>query len=136
LQISCRVPHAVICLLSALWFHEIGTQKPDEVWIALDAKAWTPKLDSPPIRIVRFSGEAQRHGVQEHDIEGGRIRVYSPAKTVADCFKFRHKIGINAAVGALRACYLQKKLSAGELWEAARVCRMTNVMRPYVESLP
>lgn len=135
LQVSHKVPRAVICLLSALRFHEIGTQMPSEVWIALDAKAWAPKTNYPPMRIVRFSGEALRFGVQEHRVGGGIFKVYSPAKTVADCFKFRHKIGIDVALEALRECYRQKKASMNELWEAAKVCRVTNVMRPYMESL-
>jgi predicted transcriptional regulator of viral defense system len=135
LEISHKVPKAVICLLSALRFHGIGTQIPSEVWIALDVKAWTPRIKSPSVRIVRFSGEALRFGVQEHFIEGRAIRVYSPAKTVADCFKFRHKIGIDVALEALRDCCRQKKTSMSELWEAAKVCRVANVMRPYMESL-
>jgi predicted transcriptional regulator of viral defense system len=108
---------------------------PSEVWIAINVKAWTPKINYPPVRIARFSGEALRFGIQEHRIEGGSLRVYSPAKTVADCFKFRHKIGVDVALEALRECYRQKKASMNELWEAAKVCRVTNVIRPYMESL-
>ena len=133
LEISHRVPKAVICLLSALRFHEIGTQMPSEVWIALDGKAWAPKITHPPLRIVRFSGAALRYGVQVRRVEGGTLRVFSPAKTVADCFKFRHKIGVDVAFEALRECYRQKKATMDELWEAAKVCRVTNVMRPYLE---
>ena len=135
LEVSRRVPKAVICLLSALWFHEIGTQAPHELWIAIDVKAWTPKISSPAVRIVRFSGEALRFGVQEKEISGGMIRVFSPAKTVADCFKFRHKIGMDVALEALREAYRQKKASMNDLWEAAKVCRVANVMKPYLESL-
>jgi predicted transcriptional regulator of viral defense system len=130
-----RIPKAVICLLSALRFHDIGTQMPSEVWIALDVKAWTPKIKYPPVRIVRFSGKALRFGVQEHDVQSGRVRVYSPAKTVADCFKFRYKIGSDIAVEALRECLREKKATVDQLWEAAKVCRVANVMRPYMESL-
>jgi predicted transcriptional regulator of viral defense system len=135
IELAHRVPKAVVCLLSALRFHQIGTQAPSEVWIALDVKAWEPKIKYPPIRLVRFSGNALRFGVQEHRIDGARIRVYSPAKTVADCFKFRHKIGNDVALEALRECYRHKKASMDELWEAAKVCRVANVMRPYMESL-
>jgi predicted transcriptional regulator of viral defense system len=135
LEVSRRVPKGVICLLSALSFHEIGTQVPSEVWIAIDVKAWTPRIISPALRIVRFSGDALRFGVQEKHVTGGKIRVYSPAKTVADCFKFRHKIGLDVALEALRECYRQKKASMNELFEAAKVCRVANVMRPYLESL-
>jgi predicted transcriptional regulator of viral defense system len=135
LAVSRKVPKAVVCLLSALRFHEIGTQAPFEVWMALDVKAWAPKIGSPSVRIVRLSGDALHFGVQEREISGGTIRVSSPAKTVADCFKFRHKIGIAVALEALRDCYRQKKATMNELWEAAKVCRVANVMKPYMESL-
>ena len=135
LEVSRRVPKAVICLLSALKFHEIGTQVPHEVWIAIDVKAWAPKIDSPAVRIVRFSGNALHFGIQQKKISGLEIRVYSPAKTVADCFKFRNKIGMDVALEALRDCYRQKKASMDELWEAAKICRVANVMKPYLESL-
>jgi predicted transcriptional regulator of viral defense system len=135
LEVSRRVPKGVICLLSALNFHGIGTQVPHEVWIAIDVKAWTPRITSPAVRIVRFSGNALHFGIQEKEVSGGKIRVYSPAKTVADCFKFRHKIGLDVALEALRDCYRQKKATMNQLWEAAKVCRVANVMRPYLESL-
>jgi predicted transcriptional regulator of viral defense system len=135
LEVSRKVPKAVICLLSALRFHEIGTQAPHEVWIAIDVKAWAPRISSPSVRIVRLSGDSLHFGVKEHEISGGMIRVFSPAKTVADCFKFRHKIGLDVALEALRECYRLKKASMNELWEAAKVCRVRNVMKPYLESL-
>jgi predicted transcriptional regulator of viral defense system len=135
LEVSRKVPKGVICLLSALSFHEIGTQVPNEVWIAIDVKAWPPRTTSPSLRIIRFSGDALHFGVQQRQIMGGKIRVFSPAKTVADCFKFRHKIGMDVALEALRECYRQKKASMNELFEAAKVCRVANVMRPYLESL-
>ena len=125
----------MVCLLSALKFHEIGTQVPNEIWIAIDVKAWTPKIDSPAVRIVRFSGNALHFGIQQKKINGLKIRVFSPAKTVADCFKFRNKIGTDVALEALRDCYRKRKASMDELWEAAKVCRVANVMRPYLESL-
>ena len=135
LEVSRKAPKAVICLLSALKFHEIGTQVPHEVWIAIDVKAWAPKIDTPAIRIVRFSGEALRFGIEKKRISGQEIRVFNPAKTVADCFKFRNKIGVDVALEALRDCYRQKKASMDELWEAAKICRVANVMKPYLESL-
>lgn len=135
LEVSRKIPKGVICLLSSLRFHEIGTQSPAEVWVALDFKAWAPKIASPPVRIIRLSGEVLHYGIQEKEISGGTIRVFSPAKTVADCFKFRHKIGTDVALEALRDCYRQKKASMNQLWEAAKVCRVANVMRPYLESL-
>jgi predicted transcriptional regulator of viral defense system len=135
IQVSHKAPKAVICLLSALRFHEIGTQLPSEVWIAIDTKARAPKIEYPAVRIVRFSGEALHFGMQRRDVGGTAIKVYTPAKTVADCFKFRHKIGIDVALEALRECYRQKKTSMEELWQAAKVCRVANVMRPYMEAL-
>jgi predicted transcriptional regulator of viral defense system len=135
LEVSHKVPRGVICLLSALRFHEIGTQMPTEVWLAINVKSRSPKIRHPPIRVVRFSGAALQFGVQEQDVHGGRIRVYSPAKTVADCFKFRNKIGTDVALEALRECHRQKKATLDELWDAAKVCRVSNVIRPYLESV-
>ena len=129
-----RVPHGVVCLLSALQFHGLTTQAPFEVWMAIDAKARLPRVDYPPLRIVRFSGVALTAGVQEHTIEGVTVRVYAPAKTVADCFKYRNKVGIDVAIEALRDCLRQRQATSDELWEAARACRMTNVIRPYLEA--
>jgi predicted transcriptional regulator of viral defense system len=135
LEVSCKAPKAVICLLSALRFHAIGTQNPHEIWIAIDVKAWTPRIDSPAVHIARFSGEALNFGIEKRRISGLELQVFSPAKTVADCFKFRNKIGVDVALEALRDCYRQKKASMEELWEAAKICRVANVMRPYLESL-
>jgi predicted transcriptional regulator of viral defense system len=134
-QVGHKAPRAVVCLLSALRFHEIGTQIPSEVWIAIDVKARAPKIEYPPTRVVRFSSAALRFGVEERRVDGELIRVYNPAKTVADCFKFRHKIGTDVALEALRECYRQKKASMEELWEAAKVCRVANVMRPYMQAV-
>lgn len=130
-----RVPHSVICLLSALGYHELTTQLPNRVWIAIDNKKWKPKIDYPPIELVRMSGKAFEFGVERHEIEGVPVRVYSPAKTVADCFKFRNKIGLDVALEALRDTWRQRRVSMDELWTAAKVCRVANVMRPYLESL-
>lgn len=99
----------MICALSALNFHEIGTQVPHEVWIAIDVKTWAPRITSPTVRVVRSSGKALHFGIQEKNVNGAKIRVFSPAKTVADCFKFRNKIGMDVALEALRDCYRQKK---------------------------
>jgi predicted transcriptional regulator of viral defense system len=129
-----RVPRGVICLLSALQFHELTTQAPFEVWMAIGEKDRMPRVDSPPLRLVRFSGVALTNGVQKQAIEGVTVRVYGPAKTVADCFKYRNKVGIEVAIEALRDCLRQRKATSDELWEAAKVCRMTNVMRPYLEA--
>ena len=130
-----RVPHGVVCLLSALQFHELTTQAPFEVWLAIDGKARLPKVEHPPLRVVRFSGPALDSGIKEHRIEGVAVRVYTPAKTVADCFKYRNKIGLDVALEALRDCWKKRRATMDELWQAAKTCRVANVMRPYLESL-
>lgn len=134
-EAALRVPHGVVCLLSALRFHDLTTQAPYEVWMAIDAKARRPKEEIIPLRVVRFSGEALTAGVEQHEIEGVGIKVYNPAKTVADCFKYRNKIGLDVALEALRDYWKSKRASADDLWNYAKVCRMTNVMRPYMEGL-
>jgi predicted transcriptional regulator of viral defense system len=135
LEVCRKVPQAVVCLSSALRFHELTTENPFEVWIALKPGAWSPRMEYPPIRVVRVSGDALTFGVEEHRVEGTKINVYSPAKTVADCFKFRSKIGTELAIQALRESFREKKATMDELWAAAKVCRVANVMRPYMESL-
>ena len=135
LEVCRKVPQAVICLSSALRFHELTTENPFEVWIALKPGAWSPRIEYPPIRVVRVSGDALMFDVAEHLVEGSEIKVYSPAKTVADCFKFRSKIGTELATQALRECLRERKATMDELWAAAKVCRVANVMRPYMESL-
>lgn len=135
LETARAVPNSVVCLLSALRFHELTTQNPFEVWIAIERKSRIPKIDSLPLRTMFFSGAAFTEGVETHDIEGVSLRVYNAAKTVADCFKYRNKIGIDVALEALRDAWNQKKATMDELWHYAKICRMTNVMRPYLESL-
>jgi len=135
LEVCKKVPQAVICLSSALRFHELTTENPFEVWIALKRSSWKPRTGYPPIRAVHFSGEAFEFGITKRSVEGGTIRVYSPAKTVADCFKFKSKVGTEVAIQALREAFQQRKATMDELWKAAKVCRVANVMRPYMESL-
>ncbi|HCO24094.1 MAG TPA: transcriptional regulator [Gimesia maris] len=134
-EVAKLVPRGVICLLSALRFHDLTTQQPFEVWIAIGIKAWKPDVTSPPLRIVRFSGQSLSFGIEEHEVEGIKVCVYTPAKTIADCFKYRNKIGLDVAIEALRDCIQQKKATLDELWTAAKVCRMSNVMRPYLEAV-
>jgi predicted transcriptional regulator of viral defense system len=134
-EVCKKIPQAVICLSSALRFHELTTENPFEVWIAVKRRSWTPRMDYPPIRVMHFSGEAFDFGITEHSVEGGKIRVYSPAKTVADCFKFKGRVGTELAIEALREAVRKRKTTMDELWEAAKVCRVSNVMRPYMESL-
>jgi len=132
---SARVTHGVVCLLSALRFHELTTQNPSEVWLAIDRKARAPVERELPLRIVRFSGKARLQGIEAHDIDGVKVRIYNPAKTVADCFKYRRKIGKDVALEALRDCWRSKRCSVDDLWRYAAVCRVTNVMRPYLEAV-
>ena len=130
-----RVPHGVICLVSALRLHDLTTQLPHEVWMAIERKARKPNVEYPPIRIVRFSGSALTNGIEKRKIDGVPVRVYGPAKTVADCFKYRNKIGLDVALEALRDCRRNKKATMDQLWAAAKICRVANVMQPYMESL-
>ncbi len=132
--VSKRTRHGVICLLSALRFHDLTTQAPFEVWIAIDVKARKPALEYPPICVIRMSGKARTLGVEKHVVEGVTVKIYNAAKTVADCFKYRNKIGLDVAIEALRG-YRKNKGSLDELWRFARVCRVANVMRPYMESI-
>jgi predicted transcriptional regulator of viral defense system len=135
IEASKRVPHAVVCLLSALRFHGLTTQAPFEVWLAIAENARRPKVDYPPLRVVRFSRAALNTGVEEHVLQGVTVRVTDPARTVVDCFKYRNKIGLDVALEALRDCRRQKKATMDELYRAAQARRMANVMRPYLESL-
>jgi predicted transcriptional regulator of viral defense system len=130
-----RVPSGIVCLLSALRFYGLTTEAPFEVWLAIGGKARKPQSDYPPLRIVHFSGQALTFGIDEHEVEGVPVRIYSPAKTVADCFKFRSKIGLDVAIEALRDCLAERQASVDELWTAAKVCRMSEVMRPYLEAM-
>jgi predicted transcriptional regulator of viral defense system len=134
-EVGKRVPHGVICLLSALRFHDLTTQSPHEVWIALERSAWSPKLEHLNLRIVRFSGNAFEEGHQEHIIEGVPVQITSPAKTIADCFKYRNKIGLDVALEALREVRRKRLCTMGELMRFPRICRVANVMKPYLESV-
>ena len=134
-QVAKRVSHGVICLLSALSFHEIGTQLPHQVWMAIDRRAARPKMQFPPLRVMRFSGAALTEGIETYRIEGVPVQIFNPAKTVADCFKYRNKIGLDIALEALKECILDRRTTMDDLWHFAKVCRMTNVMRPYMEAI-
>jgi predicted transcriptional regulator of viral defense system len=130
-----RIPGGVVCLLSALRFHEITTQLPSQVWLAIDVKARRPKEPLLPLQIVRSSGRALTSGIKQHEIEHVPVKIYGVAKTVADCFKFRNKIGQDVAIEALREALEAKKCTVDELWHFAKICRVANVMRPYMEVL-
>jgi len=133
--VASAVPKAVICLLSALSFHEIGTQLPREVWIALDRRARRPSLSYPPLRVLRFGGEALTAGIETHRIEGETVRVYGVAKTIADLFKYRNKIGLDVALEALREAWRHRRFTMAEIERYARICRVDRIMRPYLEAL-
>lgn len=128
------IPGGVVCLLSALRFHQLTTQAPSQIWIALEQKAWRPRTAPFAVRVAWFSGPAFREGVEQHVIDGVPVRIYSAAKTVADCFKYRHKIGIDVAVEALRDYQKKHRSGADHLWRYAKVCRVGRVMQPYLEA--
>ncbi len=134
-QVGKRVPAGVFCLLTALRFHDLTTQNPADVWIALPEKARKPHLEYPRLRVARFSGAALAQGIETHRVEGVDIRVYSAAKTVADCFKFRNKVGIDVAVEALRDFSRHHRGGATDLARFARICRVTRVMQPYLDAI-
>lgn len=136
LAVAARaVPRGVVCLLSALSFHGIGTQLPSRIWMAIDRRARQPSLRYPPLRIVRFSGKALTSGIEVHDIEGQEVQIYGVAKTLADSFKYRNKIGLDVALEALREAWRDGRFTIEELDRFARICRVERVMRPYVEAL-
>ena len=134
-EAASKVPGGVICLLSALRFHSITTQSPREVWIAIGEKDWKPRIEHPRLRVVRFSGKARSAGVETWPLEGVRVKIYNLPKTIADCFKYRHKIGLDVALEALRESWRAKRVTSDEIWRYAKICRVANVMRPYLESL-
>lgn len=133
--IATQVPQAVFCLLTALQFHELTTQLPHQVWIAMPRGSHVPRIDHPPLKMVQMTGEAYTEGVETHERDGAVLRVYSVAKTVTDCFKHRHRIGLDVALEALKDARHQGKATADDLWRCAGVCRVANVMRPYLEAL-
>jgi predicted transcriptional regulator of viral defense system len=134
-QVAKRIPAGVICLLTALRFHQLTTQSPAEVWIAIPEKARKPRLDYPRLRVARFSGAALTEGIETHQVEGVLIRVFSAAKTVADCFKYRNKVGIDVAVEALRDFSRRYRGGATDLAHFARICRVARVMQPYLDAI-
>lgn len=133
--VASKVPQAVVCLLSALQFHGLTTQLPWQVWFAMPRGSHVPRLEYPPIRMVQFTGEAYTQGIETHERDGVKLHVYSVAKTVADCFKHRNKIGMDVALEALKDARAQGRASFDDLWRCAKVCRVSNVMRPYMEAV-
>jgi predicted transcriptional regulator of viral defense system len=133
--IATKVPQAVFCLLTALQFHELTTQLPRQIWIAMPRGSHQPRVDYPPVKMVQFTGDAYSAGIEEVERDGVRLRVYSVAKTVADCFKHRNKIGLDVALEALKDARARNKASIDDIWRFAKICRVANVMRPYLESV-
>lgn len=133
LAVTAAVPHGIICLLSALQFHEITTQMPMKVWIAIKRGMCMPTSKGLDLQVIKLTDPAFSEGIEEHEADGIRIRVYSPAKTVVDCFKFRNRIGLDVAREALRDAVAQKKATRDEIWRLAKCCRMARAVRPYLE---
>ena len=134
-MVSKRIPRGVVCLLSALAYHDIGTQLPSVVWLAIDQRSRPLVTTDLPAKIVRFSAQSLVEGVEEHSVEAVTVRITNPAKTVADCFKFRNKVGLDIALEALRDAWRKRKVTMVELDRFAATNRVTNVMRPYLEML-
>lgn len=133
-EVGKAIPNGIVCLLSALRFHDLTTQAPFEVWMAIDVKAHLPKT-TLPIKFVRFSGFALSDGIETHTVDGVDVKVYCLAKTIADCFKYRHKIGLDVALEALRESQKTARCTIDELWQYAKICRVQNVMMPYLEAM-
>lgn len=134
-EAAIRVPRGVVCLLSALRVHDIDTQAPFEVWMAIPHHMLPPRIDQPALRVVRMSGLALTEGIDEISIDGVTVPVFNPAKTIADCFKYRNKIGLDVALEALREGWTMRKMTMDELWHYATIDRVANVMHPYLEML-
>lgn len=132
--VATKVPQAVFCLLSALQFHELTTQLPRQIWIAMPRGSHLPRIDYPPIKMVQMTGDVYSEGIEAVDRDGVTLRVYGVAKTVADCFKHRNKVGLDVALEALKEVRAKRLVTADELWRYAKVCRVANVMRPYLEA--
>jgi predicted transcriptional regulator of viral defense system len=133
--VAIRVPNGVICLISALAFHEMTTQIPHAVHVSLRSGSTEPKLDHPPIKVYRFSGKAFAEGIEPHELDGVAVRIYSPEKTLADCFKFRNKVGLDTAVEAVRFYRERRSVNVDALMHYAEICRVEKVMRPYLEAI-
>ncbi|MCX5844611.1 MAG: type IV toxin-antitoxin system AbiEi family antitoxin domain-containing protein [Deltaproteobacteria bacterium] len=134
-SVAMKIPSGVICLISALAYHELTTQIPHVIYLALPRKARQPKLTYPPTQIFRFTGRSFSEGIETEKIDGISVRIYCPEKTIADCFKYRNKIGLETAIEALRTYRRRKIIKANELMQYARICRVEKVMRPYLEAI-
>jgi predicted transcriptional regulator of viral defense system len=133
-EAAVLVPKGVICLTSALQYHELTLQMPSAVWMAIDRTAWRPKIDYPPIRFVRFTGTALTEGVERHRIDSIDVPITDPARTIVDCFRYRTKVGLDVAMEGLREGLRRRRCSSDQLWQYARKARVWSIMRPYVEA--
>jgi len=133
--VCARVPGAIVCLLSALSVHGLGTQLPREVWIAIPHKARAPRIPDLPVKLIRFSGATLRYGVEQTSFEGVPARITNPARTVVDCFRFRRLVGKDVAFEALREALRERKAGTDEIWRAAEVCRAKSLVEPVLEAL-
>ena len=133
--VATKVPQAVFCLLSALQFHELTTQLPRQVWIAMPRGSHAPRIDYPPIKMVQMTGSVYAEGIETVERDGVELRVYGVAKTVADCFKHRNKIGLDVALEALKDVRAKRRATADDLWHYTKLCHVANVMRPYLEAV-
>lgn len=133
--VATRIPSGVICLISALSFHELTTQIPHEVHVALPSGAEEPRLEHPPIRTYRFTGESFTAGVETHVVDGVRVQIYSPEKTIVDCFRFRNRIGLDTAIEALRSYRERGSVRVDQLMRYASICRVKSVIKPYLEAI-
>lgn len=134
-EVSARSPKAIVCLVSALEYHDLTTQIPHAVWIMIQKSAHRPTIGSPALRVVRASGLALTAGVEKHTIEGVAVRMTTPAKTVADCFRYRDAVGTDVAIEALRDCLRKRKATPANIFEMAKVDRVAGFIRPYLEAL-
>ena len=135
IEIAKRIPNAVVCLISALSYYELTTQLPHEVWITIPRGAWRPKIDYPSLNLTYASKEVYSYDILEHKINGVSVKIYSPAKTIADCFKFRNKIGLDIAIEALKKAWETRKVDMNELVQAAKICKVSKIIRPYLETI-
>jgi predicted transcriptional regulator of viral defense system len=133
--VALRIPNGVLCLISALAFHDITTQIPHEIYIAVERGSRPPKVNYPPVRVFRFTGQAFKSGIDPHEIDGVHLGVFNPEKTIADCFKYRNKIGLDTALEALRLYREKRSFKVDDLMRYARICRVEKVMRPYLEAM-
>lgn len=130
-----RVPKGVVCLVSALAFHQLTDQLPRQVWIAIGQKDWAPKADGAPVRLVRFTNRLLTGGVESHTVEGVPVKIFGVAKTIADCFRYRNKIGLSVAIEGLQEALRQRKTTPGEIARQAERGGVATVIRPYLEAL-